>query len=179
MLLMTCQFSLLIFLFIFSLTKCSHFLGGSFTYQQIQPTIGYKTYKSVLIEIRFHISNHFFICTSEQINEHMVVYLIGENVPYDNITQKYRWDQTMAMKENQQYYDIKCFSDRQNKACDDFKQKTWAYCESANENSGYSILRRQFLLIVERFKPMNLYYVCRAIPVGLKYETRYSCLNCK
>ncbi|CAF1509175.1 unnamed protein product [Adineta steineri] len=110
------------------------------------------------LEIRFHISNHFFLCTSEQINEHVIIYLIGENIPYDNQTKEYLWNQTMAKKKDKQYYNIKCLSETHNSACQNFTQQISGYCESANEKNGYSILKRQFLLIVERFKPLNLYY---------------------
>ncbi|CAF3786929.1 unnamed protein product [Adineta steineri] len=110
------------------------------------------------LEIRFHISNHFFLCTSEQINEHVIIYLIGENIPYDNQTKEYLWNQTIAKKKDKQYYNIKCLSEIHNSACQNFTQQISGYCEGANEKNGYSILKRQFLLIVDRFKPLNLYY---------------------
>jgi len=93
----------------------------------------------------------------------MIGYLIGENILYDNKTKQYLWNQTIAKKRDQQYYNIKCFSEKYNNACQHFKEQTWGYCESANEKNGYSILKRQFLLIVERFKPLNLYYVCKFV----------------
>jgi len=130
MLKIICQF----FLCIFSFTTSSHFLGGSFTYKHIQQILHSKL---ILVEIRFHITNQFFLCTSEHINKHTRVYLTRE-----------KYDQ------------IKCLSERLNKACDHFNESIWAYCENANEKNGYSILKRQFLLIIERFKPLTLFYVC-------------------
>ena len=109
------------FLEIFSFTNSSHFLGGSFTYKHQSQIIDSKIAKSILVEIRFHISNHFFLCTSEQINKHTIAYLIGKNVSYD--------------------FDIQCLSEKHNQACEHFKQQTWGYCESANEKNGYSILK--------------------------------------
>ncbi|CAF1270906.1 unnamed protein product [Rotaria sordida] len=88
----------------------------------------------------------------------MIVYLIDENVLYDNTTKKYLWNQTLVKKRDQRYYDIKCFSDEFNNGCQNFKQQIWAYCESTNEKSGYSILKRQFLLTIERLKSLYLYY---------------------
>lgn len=155
------EFLLIIFSFIFSLTFASHFLGGSFTYRHIQQPIDYTKYKSVLVEIRFHISDHYFICTPEQINEHMVVYLIGEFVPYNEMTKEYFWYETEGIRKNKNYYNIECSSEFNNVGCLSFQEKTWAYCESVNQNSGYSILRRQFLLIVEKFSPIQLRYVCK------------------
>jgi hypothetical protein len=158
---MISKFFLIIFLYLFSLTIASHFLGGSFTYRHIQQSINHKLYKSVLVEIRFHISDHYFICTSDQVNQHMIVYLIGETVPYDGLNNRYLWYETDAIRRNRDYYNIECLSEQSNSACEQFREETWAYCESANRNSGYSILRRQFLLIVDRFKPFHLRYVCR------------------
>ncbi|CAF0917120.1 unnamed protein product [Rotaria sordida] len=152
------QFFLTIFPLFFSLTKTSHFLGGSFTYRHIQQPINYKLYKSVLVEIRFHISDHYFICTPEQVNEHMIVYLIGESVPYDEINNRYLWYETDAIRRNKYFYNIECLSESHNRACKHFHEKTWAYCESANQHSGYSILRRQFLLMIEKYKPIQLRY---------------------
>jgi hypothetical protein len=128
------QFFLIIFLSFFSLTKSSHFLGGSFTYRHIQQPINYKLYKSILVEIRFHISDHYFICTSEQINEHMILYLIGESVPYDEMNNKYLWYETEAIRKNKNFYNIECTNEYNNHGCQDFQEKTWAYCESANQN---------------------------------------------
>jgi len=155
------HFFLIIFPFFFSLTIASHFLGGSFTYRHIQQSINSKSHKSILVEIRFHITDHYFICTPEQVNEHMIVYLIGESVPYDKINNKYLWYETEAIRNNKNFYNIECISEYNNNACQDFQEETWAYCESSNQNNGYSILRRQFLLIVEKFKPIQLRYVCR------------------
>ncbi|CAF3343964.1 unnamed protein product [Rotaria sp. Silwood1] len=152
------QFFLTILPLFFSLTEASHFLGGSFTYRHFQQPINYKLYKLVLVEIRFHISDHYFICTPEQVNEHMIVYLIGESVPYDKINNQYLWYKTDAIRRNKYFYNIECLSESQNHACKHFQEKTWAYCESANENSGYSILRRQFLLMIEKYKPIQLRY---------------------
>jgi len=154
------QFFLIIFSSIFSLTIASHFLGGSFTYRHIQQPINYKEYKSILVEIRFHISDHYFICTPEQVNKHMILYLIGESVQYDEINNEYLWYETEAIRKNKNFYNIECLSEYNNRACQDFQEQTWAYCESTNQNNGYSILRRQFLLIIERFKPIQLRYVC-------------------
>lgn len=146
------------FLYI-STTIASHFLGGSFTYRYIEQPTTHKLYKSVLVEIRFHITDHYFICTPEQINKHLIVYLIGESVPYDEINHRYLWYETESIKRNKNFYNIECISDSHNRACKYFQEKTWAYCESANPNNGYSILRRQFLLTVEYFKPIQLRYV--------------------
>jgi hypothetical protein len=90
----------------------------------------------------------------------MILYLIGESVQYDEITNEYLWYETEAIRKNKNFYNIECLSEYNNRACQDFQEKTWAYCESTNQNSGYSILRRQFLLIIERFKPIQLRYVC-------------------
>lgn len=116
-------------------------------------------FKFILVEIRFHLSDHFFLCTSEQINRHMIVYLIGETLSDDN---EYRWNETIAKTRGggEEYYNIKCISERRNQACEQFKQQIWGYCENVNVKNGYSIVRRQFMLMVERFKPLNLYYVC-------------------
>jgi hypothetical protein len=92
----------------FSLSIASHFLGGSFTYRHIQQPIDYNSYKSILVEIRFHISDHYFICTPEQVNEHMIVYLIGESVPYDKINNTYLWFETEAIRKNKHFYNIEC-----------------------------------------------------------------------
>ncbi|CAF0784337.1 unnamed protein product [Rotaria sp. Silwood1] len=105
----------------------------------VDPDLKPNPANDLAIEIRFHISDHYFICTPEQVNEHMIVYLIGESVPYDKINNQY-------------------LCESQNHACKHFQEKTWAYCESANENSGYSILRRQFLLMIEKYKPIQLRY---------------------
>jgi hypothetical protein len=137
MFIITCQFSLLIFLFFFSLTKCLHFLSGSFTYKHIQQIIDYRISKSILVEIRFHSLNQF--C------------LLEENILYDN--------KTIARKRDEQYYDIKCFSEKYNNACRNFTQQISAFCQRINEKSGYAIFKRQFVFIVERLKPLNLYYV--------------------
>ncbi|CAF3917112.1 unnamed protein product [Rotaria sordida] len=75
------------------------------------------------IEIHFPISNNFFLCTSKQINDHMIAYLIDENILYDNTTKKYLWNQTLIKKRDQQYYDIECFSDKFHNACQNFKQQ--------------------------------------------------------
>ncbi|CAF1240722.1 unnamed protein product [Rotaria sordida] len=123
MLIIAYQFSLLIFLLIFSLIQCLHFLGRSFTYKHVQQIIDYKIYKSILVEIHFPISNNFFLCTSKQINDHMIAYLIDENILYDNTTKKYLWNQTLIKKRDQQYYDIECFSDKFHNACQNFKQQ--------------------------------------------------------
>jgi hypothetical protein len=128
------EFFLIIFFLFFSLTNASHFLGGSFTYRHIPQPIDTKLYKSVLIELRFHISDHYFICTPEQVNEHMIVYLIGETVSYDEINDKYLWYETEAIRKNKNFYDIECLSESSNDGCKNFQEKTWAYCESANQN---------------------------------------------
>jgi hypothetical protein len=170
---MMLEFFLIVFLSFFSLIIASHFLGGSFTYRHIQQSIDYKKYSSVLVELRFHISNHYFICTPEQVNEHLIVYLIGETVPYDETNKKYLWYDTEAIRKKSDFYQIQCVSERNNQACTNFQEETWAYCESANQNSGYSILRRQFLLIIERFKPIQLLYVCKFI-IEKSYYLFYS-----
>ncbi len=158
---MMLDFFLIIFSSFFSFIIASHFLGGSFTYRYIQQTNGYKDRFSVLVELRFHISNHYFICTPEQVNEHLIVYLIGERVRYDETNKRYLWNETEAIQKKPDFYKIQCVSERNNEACKNFQEETWAYCESANQISGYSILRRQFLLIVEKFKPIELVYVCK------------------
>ncbi|CAF2337327.1 unnamed protein product [Rotaria sp. Silwood2] len=179
------QFFLTIFTLFFSLTNASHFLGGSFTYRHFQQPINYKLYKLVLVEIRFHISDHYFICTPEQVNEHMIVYLIGESVPYDEINNRYLWYKTDAIRRNKYFYNIECLSESYNRACKHFQEKTWAYCESANQNSGYSILRRQFLLMLEKYKPIQLrYFSCcwanssdKNFYFDLSIETRLNRIN--
>ncbi|CAF3414379.1 unnamed protein product [Rotaria socialis] len=152
------QFFLIVVFLLFSLTRASHFLGGSFTYRHIEQPINHNSYESIVVEIRFHMSDHYFICTPEQINEHMIVYFIGESVPYDEINHRYLWYETESIKRNKYFYNIECMSDSHNRACKHFQEKTWAYCESANQNNGYSILRRQFLLIFEKYKPIQLRY---------------------
>lgn len=146
MLKIICQF----FLCIFSFITCSHFLGGSFTYKHVQQILQSKI---ILVEIRFHVTNQFFLCTSEQITKHTSV----------NLIEKY-------LKQNEEFYQIKCLSERLNKACDQFKEQTWAYCVNANEINGYSILKRQFLLIIERFKPLNLFYVSVYLSEHVEWE---------
>ncbi|CAF3316824.1 unnamed protein product [Rotaria socialis] len=153
------QFFLIVVFLLFSLTRASHFLGGSFTYRHIEQPINHNSYESIVVEIRFHMSDHYFICTPEQINEHMIVYFIGESVPYDEINHRYLWYETESIKRNKYFYNIECMSDSHNRACKHFQEKTWAYCESANQNNGYSILRRQFLLIFEKYKPIQLRYL--------------------
>jgi hypothetical protein len=136
------QFFFIIFSLFFSLTIASHFLGGSFTYRHIQQSINHKLYKSVLVEIRFHISDHYFICTPEQVNDHMIVYLIGESAPYDKINDQYLWYETESVRKNPNFYDIECLSESFNRGCKNFQEKTWAYCESANQNIlPYKLLR--------------------------------------
>ena len=154
------KFFLINFSLFFSLSIASHFLGGSFTYRRIQQANNGEKHLSILVELRFHISNHFFICTPEQVNQHLIVYLIGESVNYDNQTKKYLWYDTNAISKDSNYYKIKCISKTDNRACTNFTEEIWGYCESANQISGYSIVRRQFLLIVEKFKPIQLSYVC-------------------
>ena len=143
------------------LTKTSHFLGGSFTYQQIKRIITPKQSKSVLVELRFHVSNHFFLCTSQQVNEHFNVYLTGDVPRFDQTTNAYQENRSASLRANQRSYDIQCASEAKNSACDSFKQEVWGHCESANPISGYSILKRQFSLIADRFKPLYLHYVRR------------------
>ena len=67
----------------------------------------------------------------------------------------------LCTSEHNNTIDIKCFSEKSNKACQNFKQPVWVFCEHTNKKSGYSILKREFLLIVERYKPLNVYYVCK------------------
>lgn len=153
-------FLLAFFSSIFSLTISFHFLGGSFTYRHIeQSSINYRIYETVLVEIRFHISDHYFICTSDDINEHMVVYLLGESVLYDHMTQQYLWFNTESIRKNKNFYNIECLTMYKNSGCSNFQEKIWGYCESVNKNSGYSIIRRQFLFIIEKFRPIQLRYV--------------------
>ncbi|CAF3808943.1 unnamed protein product [Adineta steineri] len=155
---MIVEFFLINLFLFFSLTNASHFLGGSFTYRHISQPIDYNRYKPILVELRFHISNHYFICTPEQVNDHMIVYLIGESVPYDSINNTYLWYETEAIRRNINFYNIEFTCKSNNYACKNFQEKTWGYCESVNQNSGYSILRRQFLLIMEKYEQIQLYY---------------------
>lgn len=142
-----------------SFSSASHFLGGSFTYRHYQTAITDQPYRPVLVEIRFHISNHYFICSPEQVNEHLIVFLIGETVPYDQSNRRYLWHEATEVRRNKDFYRLNCGSSPTNAACLNLKEEIWAYCESANQKSGYSIVRRRFLLNVERFKPMELHYV--------------------
>ena len=156
---MTFSCSLLICSQFFSLTTALHFLGGSFTYRHVRQTSPSDKLSSIAVEVRFHISNHYFICTQQQVNEHLVVYLIGESITYDAKTKAYLWHDVGPVRKNRDYYRIQCHSDPSNKACNALNEEMWAYCESANENSGYSILRRQFMLRVDLSKPIQLHYV--------------------
>lgn len=153
------EFFLLVISSILSSMMAFHFLGGSFTYRHIPRQINTRELISILVELRFHISNHYFICTPEQVNNHLMVYLIGENVPYDYVNQQYLWFKTSAVQNNRKFYDIHCLTNYNNRACDDFTEKTWGYCESANNRSGYSILRRRFVLPVQPYQPLYLEYV--------------------
>lgn len=157
------DFFLILFSSFFSSILAFHFLGGSFTYRHVPRQSNSRELIPISVELRFHISSHYFICTPEQVNNHLPVYLIGENVPYDNSAQEYLWFRTSAVQNNPKFYDIHCLTNYNNRACDNFAEKTWAYCESANNRSGYSILRRRFVLPVRTYQPMYLEYVCRSI----------------
>lgn len=145
---------------VFSLGLASHFLGASLSYRHVQEPTNNTLQKTILVEITFHISNHYFICTPEEVNAHQIVYLIGESVKYDEKTKSYLWFQTNSIKRNKSFYNIQCFIDNDNRTCKNFDEKTWGYCEGVNKENGYSILRRQFLFKVEKFKPIQLHYVC-------------------
>ena len=155
------DFFLILFSSFFSSTFASHFLGGSFTYRHIPQPNNTRESRLVLVEVRFHISNHYFLCTSEQVNNHLIVYLIGASIPYDSFRKQYLWFETPEIRSNQHFYDIQCLTAYNNQACHGFSEKTWGYCESANNRSGYSILRRHFLLSVQTHRPIFLTYVCR------------------
>ncbi|CAF2699820.1 unnamed protein product [Rotaria sp. Silwood2] len=144
------QFFLTIFTLFFSLTNASHFLGGSFTFRHFQQPINYKLYKLVLVEIRFHISDHYFICTPEQVNEHMIVYLIGESVPYDEINNRYLWYKTDAIRRNKYFYNIECLSESYNRAC---KQRVWwcvRHCAGMLGMQNQSIAQRLIAILAQQ-----------------------------
>ena len=151
--------SVFIFSHFLSLTIARHFLGGSFTYRHVQQTSPSNSLSTIAVEVRFHISNHYFICTQQQVNEHLIVYLIGESTPYDAKKKAYLWHDVEHVRKNPGYYRIQCHTDPSNKACESFSEEMWAHCESANENSGYSILRRQFVLNLDLSKSIQLHYV--------------------
>ena len=152
-------FSLLIFLSSVFLTNSLHFLGGSFSYQNVRRLIYDAELKTLLVEIRFHFSDPSFRCTPDQINQNFVVYLSGEQAPYDNQTMTYRWNDTKAVKANPRYFDIKCFNQRRQGICGNVHQQMWGYCKSVNEMSGYSTVARRFLVLASQLDSLQLYYV--------------------
>lgn len=156
---MSSDFSLLIFLSIVMLTNSLHFLGGFFSYRHVHRATNDVTLRMLLVELRFHVFDPVFRCTPDRINKHMIVYLSTEAVPFDNQTKNYRWNETTAVEANRQYYDIHCFTDRLNPACDNLQQRMWGYCESVNDHSGYSTVARRFLLPVHQSEMIRLYYV--------------------
>ena len=137
-----------------------HFLGGSFTYRDYPGATADQQRIPVLVEIRLHISNHYFICSPQQVNDHLIVFLVGERIAYDQNNHVYLWHDAEEVHRNKDFYKIQCVSARNNAACRGFDEEMWAYCESANPKNGYSILRRQFLMNVERFKTIKVVYVC-------------------
>jgi hypothetical protein len=155
-------FILLIYSHFLLLTIAWHFLGGSFTYRHHPSSMNRQQDRSILVEIRFHISNHYFMCTPMQVNEHFHVYLVGENILVNESNGQYLWHDAQVVKHDRNFYRIKCIDVRTNtSSCQMFNEDIWAYCESANDNSGYSILRRQFLFNIEQSKSIVLAYVCR------------------
>lgn len=160
MMILRMNFFLFVFSDIFLLIKASHFLGGSFTYRQNPNEILHNDKLSIFIEIRFHISHHYFQCTDERVNQHMEAYLVGDVIPYNQITKQYQWFQVEVYKKHQTYYDIFCTETNLEQACENFQEHIWAYCESANEKLQYSILRRQFAFKVPRFKTITIRHVC-------------------
>jgi len=154
------NFFLLVFFDIFLLINASHFLGGSFTYRQNPNENVHDNYQSILVEIRFHISHHYFQCTDQHVNQHMEAYLVGDTIPYDQTTNTFQWFQVQAYLKNPSYYNIYCRSTGTEQICDTFRELIWGYCESANEKLQYSILRRQFALNISRFQTIEIHYVC-------------------
>lgn len=135
-----------------------HFLGGSFTYQPNTFAGDSSNVRNIFVEIRLHISDHYFFCSPEQVNDHEILYLIGANVDWDDSIKQYRWfDRPFITDKN--FYRIQCISLSQNAACQTFTEDMWGYCESSNKKMGYSILIRRFQMVVERFKPIELAYV--------------------
>ncbi|CAF0727785.1 unnamed protein product [Adineta ricciae] len=109
---------------------------------------------------------------TEQVNKHFVAYVIGESVPYDNKTKTYLWLEAEELRKNKDYYKIQCLSRTNENGCEDFQQATWGYCESSNDNSGYSILRRQFLLKLAKHESVQLSHTscCWANSVGQRFH---------
>ena len=149
----------LIFTAFCSMLEASHFLGGAFTYRPISVQSNKRGYGTILVEIRFHISNHYYFCTADQVNQHAVAYLLGQKAPYDAQNETYLWHQAELVSEIPAYYKIKCFSGSDRSDCTGFDQEIWAYCESSNPSSGYSILRRQFELEIDLSQRLQLFYV--------------------
>jgi hypothetical protein len=160
------QLPLIILSSFFSLTRASHFLGGSFTFRQDYQTSVSAEYTSFWVEIRFHMTDHYFICTPEYVNNHILAYLIPETVRYDAKTKEHLWFQTNQYINNRTFYDLQCTSYSNGNDCVNFNEKIWAYCESANQKKHYAILRRQFFFTIPKTSTVDLQYVRRAIRIS-------------
>ena len=57
------------------------------------------------------------------------------------------------------------------RVCNNFQEKMWGYCQSANDINGYSIIGRQFLLTIQLSTPIYILYVsCKRKIIGVFFE---------
>lgn len=136
-----------------------HFLGGFFTFRE-KPNLSIgQNSRTIFVEIRFQLTDHYFFCTPEQVEKHQTVYLLAEKPPVDVNGNRILWHKASLLSVYWDYYRIRCENRTRNSVCRNFQEEMWGFCESSNQNNGYSIVKRRFSMNIDVQHKLILFHV--------------------